>query len=204
MDGAQWAADYQRDYQERIRRQILYLQHQRQQPVNLLDLNLHELSMSHLAVLLWRFSGSRGIEFVKRRYYPYEELVVRRKHRCAACINNLATACRITHRWFYYNKREEIMVLTKPPFLEGMSERQIRTWCFYNPGIVRRMDSTMYGSNILRYVGRARRRQQAYVDPSEWPLGGEFYHTSRPYMVTLQIGWTHGVTSSHPELIEYQ
>ena len=201
MNGAQCAVDYQRDCQERIRRQILYLQHQRQLPTNLLDLNLYELPMSHLAVLLWRFSGQVGIEYVKR---PYGELTVRRKHRCAACINNLATACRTTHRWFYYNKREEIMVLTKPPFLENMSERQIRTWCFYNPGIVRCKGGTMYGTNILRYVGRARRRQQAYVDPSEWPLGGEFYHTSRPYMTTLQIGWTHGVTSSHPELKEYQ
>ena len=201
MNGAQWAADYQRDYQERISRQILYLQHQRQLPTNLLDLNLYELPMSHLAVLLWRFSGQVGIAYVKR---PYGELTVRRKHRCAACINNLATACRATHRWFYYNKREEIMVLTKPPFLENMSERQIRTWCFYNPGIVRCQGGTMYGSNILRYVGRARRLQQAYVDPSEWPLGGGFYHTSRPYFVLLQSGWTHGPSSSHPELKEYQ
>ena len=189
--------------EEQIRRQVLYLQHQRQLPLTLTDLPLGELSMCHLVVLLWRFSGQVRVELVKRKYYPYEELNVRRKHRCAACINNLATACRTTHRWFYYCKREEIMVLTKPPWLAGMSEQQIRTWCFYNPGIVRRPYSTFYGSNILRYVGRARRQQQAYADPSEWPLRGEFYHTSRPYMAQLQIGYQPSSESSHPELAAY-
>ena len=87
--------------EERIRRQLIYLQHQRPLPLTLTDLNLSELTMSHLVVLLWRFSGQdSGVIYVNQRFPPYEEVAVRRKHRCAACINNFATACRTTHRWF--------------------------------------------------------------------------------------------------------
>ena len=150
--------------------------------------------MCHIVVLLWRFSGVDAI--------VSEHGFVRRKHRCAFCINNLALTCRTTHRWFYYHVQEEVLVRTQPPWLEGFSEHQIRTWCRSQPRMLRQPGRSLFGSNILRYVGRARRhrlRQEQQCrdpsrigDPSEWPLNGEFYHTSAPYFGELQIGFLGG------------
>ena len=182
-----------------VLRQLYQLHYGRPPPLLLTDLNLGELTMCHIVVLLWRFSGVDAMVVGTAGGQNLDGCFVRRKHRCAFCINNLALTCRTTHRWFYYCAQEEVLVRTQPPWLAGFSEHQIRTWCRFQPRLYRQPGRCLYGSNILRYVGRARRhrlqQQQQICDPSEWPLGGDFYHTSAPYFGQLRIGFQGGPCS---------
>ena len=185
-----------------VLRQLYILRYGVPPPMLITDLNLGELTMCHIVVLLWRFSGMDAIVTGTHGGQNLDGCFVRRKHRCAFCINNLALTCRTTHRWFYYHIKEEVLVRTSPPWLAGMSEYQIRTWCRLQPRMARQPGKCLYGSNILRYVGRARRHRlqlaqqcrdpSQITDPSEWPLGGEFYHTTAPYFGELRIGFQGG------------
>ena len=87
--------------------------------LHITDLGLGEITMCHIVVKLFLFSGFDDMQDAR------DGCSVRRKHRCAKCVNKFAATCTTVHRLHFYNIREEVLVVRPPPWLQGLTEHQI-------------------------------------------------------------------------------
>ena len=70
----------------------LQMQQQQQQAHHITNLGFGETTMCHITVKLYLFSGFDVMGLAR------DGCSVRRKHRCAKCVNNFAATCTTVHR----------------------------------------------------------------------------------------------------------